>query len=83
MKNNKLENIEMGTRLFINLFFTINMFLMFLNYTPFTSLKINVLIPVSFTLYILIVVTIIFSKKFFINKEMLKFILVFGMFSTY
>lgn len=83
LKNNKLENIEIGTRLFINLLFTVNMFLMFLNYTPFTSLKINVLIPVSFTLYILIVVTIIFSKKFFINKEMLKFILVFGMFSTY
>jgi O-antigen ligase len=83
LKNNKFENIEITTRLLINLFFAVNMFFMFLNYTPFTSLKINVMIPMSFTLYILIVVAIIFSNKFFVNRGMLTFIGIFGIFSSY
>jgi hypothetical protein len=81
LQTNKLENIEF--RFFITLLLAINMFLMFLNYTPFPSLKINVWIPINFILYVLIVLTIIFSKKIFITREMLKVILFFGIFSTY
>lgn len=80
MSQNKIESVEIGLKVLINLFFTGCIFLVFLNYTPFTSLRVNILILASLILFLLLFVTIILGKRMYVTRTNLKLLLILGSF---